>query len=382
MTTTTPQATTPAPTTALKPKDTKSERRLTIRVLFDQQRPELIKLLPKGMSLDRLYRIALTECTKNPKLLECTAESWALALQTCAGQGLYPDSGLGFMYLIPRNNSKKGANGTWSKAMEVTAQRGYQGDIQLARNSGELADIYAEVVYEKDQFKVRKGLDRTIEHEPYMGDEDPGKLVATYAVAKLKSGETAWVVLTKRDVERHKLSAFKADEADSPWMKHTAAMWRKTAIHELSKWLPKSSENMELLARGDEPTTEAAIDISAQTLPIATPRPLLEEVKDGLRGQMAEPEPEDESEAESDTTEAEPDAPGCAHPKVPPSTLAGGKVVPCPDCGEELREEGAATEPDQSIAEEAKKFAEATAQKAETKGKARQSQARLTEEGQ
>lgn len=361
-----PQQTPPPSTTAMeKPKDPKAERRMTIRSLFEQQRPELTKLLPKSMSLDRLYRLALTECTKNPRLLDCSAESWALAMQTCAAQGLYPDSGLGYMYLIPRQNSKKTDNG-WIKVWEVAAQRGYQGDIQLARNSGELTDIYAEVVYAKDAFKVRKGLDRMIEHEPYLGEEDPGVLTHTYAVAKLKSGETAWVVLSKRDVDRHKAAAFGADDEKSPWKKHEAEMWKKTAIHALAKWLPKASENMELLSRSEEQERGQAIDISATTLPMAADRPALEGVKDRLREQQqSEPEISDEPPAE-----------GCDHPDVPPSKLAAlpkGKSIVCPGCGEDLPGEAVAAaaaerEPgsDDDIVDEAKKFAEATAKQTST----------------
>lgn len=229
----------PAPTKALT---VQQQRRVTLRNLFEQQRPELAKLLPRGMDPDRLFRMALTECIKNPELLECTAESWALAVQTCAQQGLYPDSGLGYMYLVPRNNRKRGTK-------DVNAMRGYQGDIKLARNTGEISDIYAEVVYAKDTYKVTKGLNRNIVHEPYEGDDDPGALKACYAVAKLRTGEVAFVALTKRDVERHRKSSESAEEDWSPWKKHEAGMWRKTAIHELFKWLPKASEAMELAAR-------------------------------------------------------------------------------------------------------------------------------------
>jgi len=61
-----------------------NKRRGTLRSLFAQQKPELMKLLPKGMDPERLFRMALTECAKNGDLLECTPESWALAIQTCA----------------------------------------------------------------------------------------------------------------------------------------------------------------------------------------------------------------------------------------------------------------------------------------------------------
>ena len=342
-----------------------AEQRMTLRTLFDQQKPELAMLLPRNMSIDRFFRIALTECVKNPDLLNCSAESWALALQTCAAQALYPDSGMGYMYLIPR-------------AGKVTTLRGYKGDIKLARRSGEIDDIYAEVVYAKDNFKVRKGTDRSLEHEPYTGPEDPGPLVATYAVAKLKSGETPFVVLFPRDIERHKKTAQGLQRPDSPWNAHTDAMWRKTAIHELSKWLPCETEDMERVARGGEDqASNATIDVSAMTIPMGD-KPALEGVKDRLREEngavtTGDPEPEGEDGGGEGNAEA------CIHPKVLPSALAGGKTAVCPDCGEELageeREPGA--DDDQ---ETVRKFVEATAPAAApepTKSKPRQS--RLTE---
>jgi recombination protein RecT len=254
------QTTTPPAGGSGKALSVTAQRRLTLRNVFEQQRPELAKLLPRGMDPDRLFRMALTECIKNPDLLKCTAESWALAIQTCAQQGLYPDSGLGYMYLVPRKNKKKQADGTYVQLEEVSAMRGYQGDIKLARNSGEIADIYAEVVYSKDEYKVTKGLSRDIVHVPYDGDDDPGPLKACYAVAKLRSGEIAFVTLTKRDVMRHKESSQGSDSSFSPWKNHEAAMWKKTAIHELAKWLPKSTEAMENAIRSI--TGEQPIDIT------------------------------------------------------------------------------------------------------------------------
>ncbi len=292
-----------------------AEQRMTLRRLFDQQKPELSMLLPKGMSVDRFFRIALTEVVKNPDLLTCSAESWALALQVCAAQGLYPDSGMGYMYLIPRGG-------------KVTTLRGYKGDIKLARRSGEIADIYAEVVYQKDTFKVRKGTDRALEHEPYMGTDDPGALVATYAVAKLKSGETTFVVLFPRDIERHKKTAQGLNRADSPWNAHPDSMWKKTAIHELSKWLPCETEDMERVARGEEAPGAQTIDTTAMTIPIGDKPAALEAVKDKLRDEQGGAPP---AAADDDV---------CPHAEVPPSMLAGvlrTKTVACEACGEELQ---------------------------------------------
>lgn len=296
----------PAQTKALTPVQ---QRRLTLRNLFDQQKPELAKLLPRGMDAERLFRMALTECVKQPKLLECTAESWALSLQVCAAQGLYPDSGLGYMYLVPRKNTKAGV-------MEVSAMRGYQGDIKLCRNTGELFDIYAEVVHAKDEFKVVKGLNRDIIHVP-SEDEDPGKLRAVYAVAKLRGGETAWVVLQRRDVERHRASSESADADWSPWKKHEEAMWRKTAIHELAKWLPKANEEFEKADRSAPGQTVDVTPLGRTEVPLAPPKTL-----DAVADQLAAA------------------GPGCTHPKVTEAVLAAvpvGQLWPCEDCGEELK---------------------------------------------
>jgi len=316
-----------------------TEKRMTLRHLFESQKPELEKLLPKSMSPDRLFRLALTECVKNPDLLQCSAESWALAMQVCAAQGLYPDSGLGLMYLIPRGG-------------KVTALRGYQGDIALARKSGEVVDIWAEVVYERDTYKVVKGLDRNIVHEPYAGDDDPGALKACYAVAKLRGGETAWVSLTKRDVERHKRSAQGTDRADSPWKVHTEQMWKKSAIRELFRWLPKSTEELERSFREDDPDANrgAAIDIQTVSVPLEPKKGL-----DQLTEKLGEGEP-------------------CQHPAVPPSKVAAtpkGHTLACPDCGQEFEGEAEPREPGAEGPDDPKAAVGAVVAAADRKGQRR-----------
>jgi recombinational DNA repair protein RecT len=137
----------------------------------------------------------------------------------------------------------------------------------------------------------------------------------------------AFVTLTKRDVERHRKSSESAAEDWSPWQKHEEAMWRKTAIHELFKWLPKASEVMERAAR--DIAGEQAIDITpieAATVPVDTPTGL-----EGLTARLQE---------QGVTSGDEKPAGPCSHPKVPPSKIAAlkpGKSIVCADCGEELK---------------------------------------------
>lgn len=324
----------------------KDKKRLTIRTLFEQQRPELAKLLPKGMTLERFERMALTECVRNPDLLDCTAESWALALQSCAAQGLYPDSALGYMYLIPRRKGKKQPGVQDLK--EVHAQRGYQGDMKLWRNTGEVADIWAEVVHQRDEFKVIKGLVRSMVHIPYEGDDDPGPLRATYAVAEMKDGTKAWVVLFRRDVMRHKdAAAADTTKEDNPWVKHEEPMWKKTAIHELNKWMPKATEKAEQVAAAINTDTSAAasavIDIEGKSVPVeGPPKGKLELVKERLAGEQAQAVTEATTTEEEPPAEPEPEAPApkaCEHVTLPKQRLElipRSKTLACPDCGEEF----------------------------------------------
>lgn len=325
--------TTPGAAAEQKALSTQSKNRLTLRGLFDQQKPELAKLLPRGMDADRLYRMALTECVRNPELLECTAESWALAMQQCAAQGLFPDSALGFMYLIPRKNTDK-------RCKEVQAQRGYQGDMKLARNTGEVNIYPPEVVYTKDHYKVTRGTDPKIEHEPYEGDDDPGPLRAVYAVARLRAtGDLIWVALTKRDVMRHKASS-QSTGSNSPWTKHEAAMWKKTAIHELFHWLPKDTEAMERAAvaitRDAAPgvVETTAVDLGGVGLPAAgetgggssLDRMAAEIEGQGGAGAAEDPPPP--------AKVGDPDPKKCQHPDVPaPDSIPAGQIVVCKACG-------------------------------------------------
>lgn len=312
-------STTTAPTAVTSLAEQRKERRITMRTFFESQKVELSKLLPRGMELDRLIRIALTECVKNPELLECTAESWALAMQLCAGWGLYPDSGLGYVYLIPRKNNKLGPN-----VKEVQCLRGYQGDILLARNSGEIADIYAEVVYAKDEYRVVKGLERNVVHVPSEA-EDPGELKAVYAVAKLKSGETAWVALTKRDVERHRQASESKGSDYSPWNKHPAAMWKKSAIRELVKWLPRQTEKAEQAARAIESDGAArrddAIDIGAISIPTEPAGTSMDRLAEKLDAGAAAGAQQQQD---------------CPHPGLPAGlidNMPAGEERTCTDCG-------------------------------------------------
>lgn len=166
---------------------------------------------------------------KTPKLIDCDKASLIGAFMTCAEYELYPSSVSGEAYVLPYNG-------------QAQFQLGYQGVITLLYRAG-LQNITAEIVYEKDEFDYQAGLNPTLIHRPKVF-EPRGEAIGCYAVATLPSGERQFKILSKADVMKFKeFSKSKASEY-SPWNPKNdpeLSMWKKTAIKQLAKFLPKNS---------------------------------------------------------------------------------------------------------------------------------------------
>lgn len=214
---------TTATTTSAAPA-VQEKRPPTLAQLIQTMKPEIAKALPRHMSPERMARIATTVLRQTPKLARCTPESFLGALLTASQLGLEPGP-IGDAYFVPFGTV-------------CTFIPGYRGLIRLARNSGQLVDIWAEIVYEKDLFKYMLGLRRDLKHEP--ADGDRGKATYVYAAAQLKDGGTPFVVMTVAEVEKIRKRSRAAN--DGPWVTDWEAMAKKTLVKQLSKWLPLSPE--------------------------------------------------------------------------------------------------------------------------------------------
>lgn len=199
--------------------------------LLAKMGPEIARALPKHITPDRMSRIALTALRSTPDLGKCTPASFLGSVVSAAQLGLEVNTALGQAYLIPYRN--KGV-------LECQLQIGYLGMLDLARRSGEVSSIYAEVVYQGDTFEWTLGLDRTIKHVPSQElDREEQPVTHVYAVAKLRSGDAVFVVLTKSQVEKYRKRGKGAQPA---WSTDWEAMARKTAIRRLFTWIPRSAE--------------------------------------------------------------------------------------------------------------------------------------------
>ena len=201
--------------------------------LLEKSQQAISAALPKHITPERMMRVARTAIQTTPALRECTPMSVIGSIVEAAQLGLEPNGVLGEAYLVPFYNNK-------TKRKECQLIPGYRGYIGLARRSGEVQSISAEVVYSKDHFDFEYGLDEKLVHRPHLG-EDRGKPVAVYAVCRFKDeGGHHFVVMGLDEVEKIRAGSKAGDSG--PWNTHWAEMAKKTAIRRLMKYLPLSVE--------------------------------------------------------------------------------------------------------------------------------------------
>lgn len=254
-----------------KPREmTQAEQQFSsLKHLLANNMKSIMAALPSHMKPERLARIVMTTVQKNPKLLECTQESFLGCVLSCAALGLEPDGLMGQAYLIPFKDYR-------NKRTICTLIPGYKGLIKLARQSGEVSTIDAHEVRIGDQFDYRYGSDPFLRHQPAecpivdvhikkgeansptvkAPDPDwrPGEITHFYAITKLRDGTTQFVVMPRWEVDEirdgsQNYQSAKKFNSDTPWETDYPEMGKKTAIRRLSKMIPASVEKDHLLQK-------------------------------------------------------------------------------------------------------------------------------------
>lgn len=188
------------------------------------------------VSPQRFVRMAFTAVNSNEMLKQADRFSLMGSLLGCAALGLEPSSPLGQAYIVPFKDQGK------VKAQLIV---GYQGYIDLAYRSGRVMSIYAHVVREQDEFSYEFGSNAHLTHRPSR-DAARGEVTDAYGFAVLAGGGHVFDVLSKEQIEARKARS-KAKGDRSPWQTDYEAMARKSAIRQLFKWLPTSTETQKAL---------------------------------------------------------------------------------------------------------------------------------------
>jgi recombination protein RecT len=271
---------------------------------------QIAAALPRNITPERLTRVVLSTVQRNPKLMECETKSFLSCVMACAALGLEPDGLLGQAYLVPFKDRG---------VLTCTLIPGYQGLMKLARQSGEIASIDAHPVRYGDDFEYRYGADPSIRHVPaerpftVEGGESkwqegwaPGPITHFYAVAKMKDGSVAFVVMPTWEVDQVRDDSqgyrYARDNGkDSPWISDYDRMGCKTAIRRLCKYLPASVEDNRLhraiamderADRGIDQGVGEFVDVDSLPEVSEVPPPALDPADQGRRLKLGnEPKP-------------------------------------------------------------------------------------------
>ena len=185
--------------------------------LNSRYRDDLAASLPAGIEPSGYARAMCAMIRAKSDVISCTPESLLTAILGAARSGLDPATG-GF-YFVKYGN-------------ECEFVLSYKGMLQLAREAGQIIDLFARVVREGDRFEWVQGATESIKHEPDPGiDRETRQITHVYAVAVLPSGRQLFECWDRSRLDAHVLKNVKsATSKSSPWQKDFEQMARKTLI--------------------------------------------------------------------------------------------------------------------------------------------------------
>ena len=215
-----------------------SSRALADLIARPDIQASIAQVIPKHLTPERIVKMMLMAVSRQPKLLQCTQSSLLKCAMIGAETGLDFSGTLGRAYLVPFGN-------------EATFMPGYLGLADLARNSGEIVSIDAQVVYSQDKFTLIRGLEPVFKHEEDLfGDKLDQDIVGAYMVAIFKSGghHVEWMTIKQIEAIRKRSKAANS----GPWVTDYAAMCRKTVMRRGLKFCPISTDTQMKIAKAEE----------------------------------------------------------------------------------------------------------------------------------
>lgn len=259
-----------------------------IRQNLQLMEPEFKAALPPHISVEKFKRVALTAIQNTPALVNADRRSLFGAFVRLAQDGLLPDGREAAIVMF----------GNKAQAMPMIA-----GILKKIRQSGEVAKVSAQVVYERDKFIVKYGFDEDVEHVPPALNEPRGEPIGAYATAVLKDGSQLLEVMSLEDIQAVRKVSRAA--SNGPWVSWWGEMARKTVMRRLSKRLPMSTDlEDEVFSR--DPTMQPNphhIERTIDAEPSEPPAPISR--LDAIEHSITDAEPEPPVEPEVITEQAE-----------------------------------------------------------------------------
>ncbi len=202
----------------------------TMKDLIEQQLPAIERQLGGAMNSEAFVRAVLSEIGKTPQLMNADPKTLLGGVMLAAQLRLEIGSGLGEFYLTPRKDHGRDI------CLPII---GYQGLVKLVLRSEFVMNVQSFLVRDGDEFTYGANSDRGMFYDWTPRDfEESRDWIGVVATARMRSGGTTWVYLTRDQVIARRPSYWKS----TPWQSHEDEMAKKTAVRALAKYLPKSTD--------------------------------------------------------------------------------------------------------------------------------------------
>ena len=196
----------------------------------------MTSLLPKNINFEKFQAIVIAAVGSNPDLLECDRGSLLKSCIQAAELGLSLNPTLGEGDILRVWNSR-------TKRNDAQFRPRYMGLMKLARQSGDVSKIEAEIVRENDEFLIQKGDEPRLEHRIKLGNR--GEMVGAYCIWTLKDGTKQFEVMDRDQIlaiRDRSSSKTKEGKIVGPWATDQEEMWRKTVVRRASKYMPRATD--------------------------------------------------------------------------------------------------------------------------------------------
>lgn len=240
------------------PQKTGAPNKLELQAKLSQWKtqhfPKLAALASTKEEAEKLFTVCMNTICKSSALMDCSIASVQNCILTSYQLNLYPGPMQECAY-IPFKGT-------------ATFVPQYQGLVKLCYNGGIISSVKCHVVWEGEVFDYCEGLTTTLVHIPDLEiDHMKAERVAVYSVVRTRFGDQQIAVLTPSSIARTKAGAPGGNKPDSPWNSKNPDvldwMWKKTALRQNLKLVPKSADMAKALTFEDAIETEASKSYSA-----------------------------------------------------------------------------------------------------------------------
>lgn len=274
---------------------------------------------------ERMSSVLMVAVEKDPTLVTADRQSLIAAVRQCANHGLMPDGNEATLQTYNTNIAKKGEPPKWSR--KVQYQPMVRGIINRVLNSGKVVSFYAEVVYKGEEFLLdttqgdRRPIHKVTNQFDRGTDQD---IIGVYAVAKLSNGTIDCETMGMSEIAKVRGVA----KTQNVWDKWFSEKAKVAVMRRLSKRLPLSSEDMEMINNAQEHDMDRE---PRDVTPQDDNRPTL---ASRIQGRVEEPK--EQPEDDPNTIDGDADIITMEWDEGKTAAEAGKKITDCPyDGGQE-----------------------------------------------